>query len=256
MSASAPPRVLLVDDDAAIRRLVALALEDLAVELVCCSDGGEALAALRQAPARLVISDLMMPGISGWALLQQLTDDPALRGGAKLAVFSAGLNAQAKERLAGLPLWRLIDKPTSVMALADLVAEAVNDPADGPTVQAATAPAAPTTASPGAARGDAAAIAAHFGGDESLYRAFRASCLQQFPADLLDGDAAVAAADAARLRRVAHSLKSVLLLLGEDEASATARRLEHAAEAGDWAACHGPWQAVSAALRRLIGTPG
>ncbi|MCP5287365.1 MAG: Hpt domain-containing protein, partial [Burkholderiaceae bacterium] len=104
--------------------------------------------------------------------------------------------------------------------------------------------------------GEAAAIAAHFGGDATLYRAFRASCLQQFPADLREGDAAVASDDAPRLRRVAHSLKSVLLLLGEEDASATARRLEHAAEAADWPACHGPWQAVSIRLRQLVGIPG
>lgn len=248
MNAAAPrPRVLLVDDDAAIRRLVSLALEDLEVDLVCCADGAEALQRLRDAPARLVITDLMMPGITGYALLQQLADDPALRAGAKLAVFSAGLNAQAQERLAGLPLWRLIHKPTSVMALADTVAEALAEcDAETPSRPAPSAHTAP------AGDGEAAAVAAHFGGDATLYRAFRESCLLQFPDDLRQGDAAVAAGDAAALRRVAHSLKSVLLLLGEDEASATARRLEHAAEAGDWAACHGPWQAISLRLRALI----
>lgn len=249
MSKATPlPRVVIADDDAAIRRLVELALEDLPIELVCCSDGGAALAALREAPARLVITDLMMPGISGWALLQQLADEPALRGGAKLAVFSAGLNAQAKERLAGLPVWRLIDKPVSVMALADLVSSAV---ADAPSASAEASPldvSHPT--------GEASAVATHFGGDAALYRAFRAGCLAQFPDDLREGDAAVASANAQQLRRVAHSLKSVLLLLGDDEASATARRLEHAAEAGDWAACRGPWQALSSTLQRMIGSSG
>ena len=248
MNPTARPRVLLVDDDAAIRRLVDLALEDLDVELVCCADGREALAALLQGPARLVITDLMMPGISGYALLQQLADDPALRGGARLAVFSAGLNAQAKERLAGLPVWRLIDKPTSVIALADIVEAALQRDA----VEPAQADAPPRDAAT-AADSAAAAIAAHFGGDAALYRAFLASCLQQFPDDLRQGDAAVAAADAPALRRVAHSLKSVLLLLGEAEASDAARRLEHAAEAADWGACHGPWQALAATLRCMIG---
>lgn len=254
MTAAPPrPRVLLVDDDAAIRRLVGMALEDLAIDLVCCSDGHAALAALREAPARLLITDLMMPGMSGWALLQHLADDPALRADAKLAVFSAGLNAQAKERLAGLPVWRLIDKPTSVVALADLVASAVADKAPAPS--AGAVPATPASGAALGTDGEAATVAAHFGGDVMLYRAFRASCLQQFPDDLREGDAAVAAGDAAKLRRVAHSLKSVLLLLGETDTSATARRLEHAAEAGDWPACQGPWQALSTVLQRLIGAP-
>ncbi|RVT49284.1 response regulator [Rubrivivax albus] len=247
-AAATRPRVLLVDDDAAIRRLVDLALEDLDVDLVCCADGREALDAMRQGPARLVITDLMMPGISGYALLQQLADDPALRGGARLAVFSAGLNAQAKERLAGLPVWRLIDKPTPVIALADIVEAALQ----GDAVEPADADAPPHDAGATAVSA-AAAIDAHFGGDAALYRAFLASCLLQFPDDLRQGDAAVAAADAPSLRRVAHSLKSVLLLVGEAEASDTARRLEHAAEAADWDACHGPWQALAATLRRMTG---
>jgi CheY-like chemotaxis protein len=245
--AAARPRVVVADDDAAIRRLVELALEDLEIELVCCADGDEALAALREAPARLLITDLMMPGLSGYALLQRLADDPALRAGARLAVFSAGLHAQAQARLAGLPVWRLIDKPVSVVVLAEAVQAALAE--DDAPASPAVPPAALATASP---EGEAAAVAAHFAGDAALYRGFRDGCLDQFPADLRAGDTALATRDGPALRRVAHSLKSVLLLLGEVEASAVARRLEHAAEAGDWAACDSPWRDLRAALSRLI----
>ncbi|RZL92532.1 MAG: response regulator, partial [Variovorax sp.] len=47
--------------------------------------------------------------------------------------------------------------------------------------------------------------------------------------DLAQGDAAVAAADAAALRRVAHGLKAVLALIGEPVLAAQARALEEAA---------------------------
>lgn len=237
MTGGAQRRVLLVDDDAAIRRLVELALEDHGVDLVCCADGAEALAALCQAPARLVITDLMMPGVDGWTLLRRLSDEPSLRAGAKLAVFSAGLNATVRERLAGLPVWRLIDKPTSVMALAELVESAIAPDQSGDD-DARTSSGNDLT---GAAR-EASAIAEHFGGDEGLYRAFRSHCRQQFPSDLAQGDAALAAADATALHRLAHSLKSVLQLLGHDDAGATARQLERAAEASDLAACTTLWQ--------------
>ena len=237
------PRVVVVDDDAAIRRLVAMALEELDIDLVSCADGNAALAALHQAPARLLITDLMMPGLSGWALLQHLVDEPSLRAGARLVVFSAGLDAQARERLAGLPVWQTIHKPVSMLALAETVAAALAD--DGT--------AAPEPVAVSAPFGEAAAVAAHFGGDEALFHAFRNGCLAQFPDDLRQAQAAWNSGDASALRRMAHSLKSVLLLLGETEASATARRLEHAAEAGDWATCHRPWQALRMTLERLIG---
>lgn len=242
------PRVIVVDDDAAIRRLVELALEDLDIELCCVDRGEAALALLRTGPAKLLITDLMMPGLSGYALLQRLADEPALRGDARLAVFSAGLNAQARERLAGLPVWRLIDKPVSVFALAEAVEDAIAGlPADPDWTPVPPPPrAAPSS-------GEAAAIAEHFGGDEALFRAFREGCVAQFPDDIREAGSALAGHDAIGLRRCAHSLKSVLLLLGEPEASAAARRLEHAAEASDWPACDGPWRLVSSTLKRLVG---
>lgn len=247
--ASARPRVVVADDDAAIRRLVTLALEDLDLELVCCADGEAALAALREAPARLLITDLMMPGLSGYALLQRLADDPALRAGAKLAVFSAGLNARAQARLAGLPVWRLIDKPVSVIALAEVVQAALAAEGSPPPRPASYAHAAPV---PAGATAVADAVDTHFAGDEVLYRGFLDSCLQQFPDDLRTGHAALETRDAQALRRVAHSLKSVLLLLGEADAGAVARRLEHAADAGDWEACRGDWRRLEAVLGRWL----
>jgi CheY-like chemotaxis protein len=92
------PRVVCVDDDASIRRFVELALEDLPVELLTCADATTARELLRQGPVALLITDLMMPGESGFELLASLMADPALRGGALLAVFSAGLNATTRAR--------------------------------------------------------------------------------------------------------------------------------------------------------------
>jgi two-component system cell cycle response regulator len=66
------PRVIVVDDDRLIRTMVADAIADLAdVEL--CETGEAALQCLRRAPAALVISDLMMPGMSGTELLDDVS---------------------------------------------------------------------------------------------------------------------------------------------------------------------------------------
>lgn len=236
------PRVVLVDDDASIRRLVALTLEDLDLDLVCCASAAEALEALRAAPARLVITDLMMPGVSGFDLLQQLAEQPALRGEARLAVFSAGLGAEVQKRLAGLPVWRQITKPVSVVALLEAVEAALAGAGAG------TGPA-PDAATPG---GEAAAIAEFFAGDAALYHAFRDGCRLQFRTDLAQAEAAVAAGDASALRHLAHSLKSVLLTLGEPAASAAARALEQAMAQADWPAAAEPWARLRAHLRQQV----
>jgi hypothetical protein len=58
------------------------------------------------------------------------------------------------------------------------------------------------------------AIEEFFDGDRSFYTVFLNSCIDQFAQDLAEADAACAQDDAATLRRVAHSLKSVLRTLG------------------------------------------
>ena len=246
------PRVLFVDDDPSIRQLVELALEELDIELVICASAAEARQALRQAPVKLLITDLMMPLESGFDLLQQLQDDPGLRAGALQVVFSAGLmNADNRARLAHLDIWRELPKPISVLDLEKCVMDAMAQPG------AAAAPATPPgglesaadSAAPAASADSAAlAIARNFGGDEVLYRAFLDVCVEQFPSDMADAEKSLAQRDATTLRRVAHNLKSVLFTLGRESASEKARALEVAAMAGDWDAAAACWPSVRQAL--------
>jgi len=233
------PRVLLVDDDPSIRRFVALALEDLEIELVEAGSVAQARERLAGGePFALIVTDLMMPGETGLDLLQHLADHPAQRAGARQAVFSAGLNAAMQARLAGFDVWRQLSKPISVLELEDCVREAVG--AGG-----AAAAAAPAPAQPGPlGAGQEAAITRHFAGDRGLFLAYRASCLAQFPADVRAGDDALARGDAPALRRLAHSLKSVLATLGDADAGTLARTLEDSAARGDLAGGTPLWQSL------------
>jgi CheY-like chemotaxis protein len=244
-----PPRVLVVEDDTSVRRLVQLALEELPITLQLCADGDSALQALQHSPVQLLITDLMMPGLSGYELLERLVATPALRQGARLVAFSAGLDAEARERLQALGVWRLLAKPVSLQALEDCVRQAVlaADAAGVPAV-------APAAVSPHSAADEAAAIAAHFGGNAALFHAFRASCLPQFVQDVQAADAALAGRDAAALRRQAHSLKSVLATLGQAGAAARAREMETTALQADWPAAQAAWAPLRAALLGLAGS--
>ncbi len=234
------PRVLLVDDDASIRRFVALALEDLEIELVEAENVPQARERLAAGRFELVITDMMMPVETGLDLLEQLAARPALRGGARLAVFSAGLNAAMQARLAGLDVWRQLSKPISLFELDRCVREAIGASGAAPAAPAESAPA----PDDGLDAAEQAAVARHFAGDRSLFLAYRASCVAQFAHDIRQGDDAMAHGDAPAVRRLAHSLKSVLLTLGQPGPSAQARRLEDAGARADWELCRPLWQAL------------
>ncbi|MDC6170453.1 response regulator [Paucibacter sp. XJ19-41] len=225
-----------------MQRFVSLALEDLGVELLTLPTVDAGLAELGHAAVELILTDLMLPGRSGFELIDALAANPTLRGTAKLVVFSAGLNPQTRQRLERPEVWRLLSKPCS---LADLQA-CVRDALALRGEQRCEPTAAPQD-EPETAR----AIADYFDGNETLYRSFRASCLQQFRADLVEGDRALAASDAQALRRLAHSLKSVLLTLGHPGSAALARALEDSSHAADWAVAMPQWHELREQLQAL-----
>lgn len=121
-----PPRVLFVDDQAAIRLFVKFALDEMDIELVLCESVAEARQRLREAPAVLIITDLMMPGESGFDLLHELAQNPALRAGALQVVLSAALSmGDTPQRLREFDIWRALDKPISVTELEACVQQAL-----------------------------------------------------------------------------------------------------------------------------------
>ncbi len=239
-----PARVLLIEDDASIQRFVELALEDEPVTLHPAPTVADALAQLRtQGPFRLIVTDLMLPDGSGQQVLQALAAEPGLRAGARVAVFSAGLSAETRARLDTLGVDEVIAKPASLAQLLQCLQRALAAAPDAATAIAAIDRVAPDPA--------ARAIDHYFAGDQALYAAYRDSCRRQFAHDRRAGDAALAAGDHAGLRRLAHSLKTVLQTLGHDDDSAVARQLEHDASDGRTEAALQGWARLGQALDRL-----
>ena len=241
------PRVLLVDDDDAIRRLVTLTLEGLPIRLVCCDGVAAARDALRDGPCALLITDLMMPGESGLDLLAALTRDADLHRPERVVVFSAATRPAGASQLQDYPLWGRLVKPVSMSVLEQCVRAAVEGRA---------CPGEPASAPAGAgpATDPQATAARHFGGDLTLYLAFRQSCLPQFGRDVLCGDQALLSGDWPALRRLGHSLASVMTLLDDDEAARQARALELLAASAtpDEMQLGQTWARLSLHLQRLV----
>jgi two-component system, OmpR family, phosphate regulon response regulator PhoB len=72
------PRVLVVDDEAALRELIVVTLGD-AFRCDEASDGEAALTQLRRSPPDIVFLDVMLPGLGGIDVLREIRTDPALR---------------------------------------------------------------------------------------------------------------------------------------------------------------------------------
>lgn len=246
-SAITRPRVLLVEDDASLRRFVALALEDLDhIELVQCDAVAPALELLAQGRFHLILIDLMLPGESGFDLLVHLHNAPALQGPARLAVLSAGLTPAVREQLAGRDVWRLLGKPVSVGTLI----ACVNDALQGG--DATPAPAVHAVAQWRQGGDRAHVIQEYFEGNQELFDAYRSACMAQFPQDIVEGDAAHGSGDLQALRRVAHSLKSVLLTLGYPMVSSQARALEETSHAGQLPPARVQWTVLRSAIEQVL----
>jgi CheY-like chemotaxis protein len=73
--------VLVIDDNAGIRRSLADVLEDAGYPVATAADGDEALRYLRtHQPPGLILLDLMMPGKTGWDFAGECREDPDLAG--------------------------------------------------------------------------------------------------------------------------------------------------------------------------------
>ena len=91
-------RILVADDNADMRDYLRRLLEGrCAVDVV--ADGAAALQALRERSYDLLLTDVMMPGVDGLALLAAVRADPALR---TLPVIVLSARAGEESRLAGL----------------------------------------------------------------------------------------------------------------------------------------------------------
>jgi CheY-like chemotaxis protein len=73
------PRVLVADDNASIRRILCLFLQNAGYETIEARNGKEALDGARSERADLLLLDVMMPLMDGFQVCKLLKDDPATR---------------------------------------------------------------------------------------------------------------------------------------------------------------------------------
>ena len=122
-------RILIVDDDPFIRRLIATTLEDVAgFELAEAADGREAVDAAAADPPSIVFLDIEMPrmdGLQACAVLR--AQDGTANATIVILTAAAGEEAEREARAAGAD--RFLTKPFSPLDLLRLVDQLGQGPA-------------------------------------------------------------------------------------------------------------------------------
>lgn len=110
------PRVLIVDDNDALRENLTECLEDEGYAVLGARDGLEALAALQAGPLPdVVLLDLVMPGIDGREVVRRVRADA--RWAAVRLVLTSGLSAP--EELGAIGADAFLPKPFGLGKLLD-----------------------------------------------------------------------------------------------------------------------------------------
>ncbi|GAA2686991.1 response regulator transcription factor [Actinoplanes palleronii] len=92
-----PPRVLIADDDRAIRESLARALELERYAVTTAADGTQALACARRESFDVLLFDVMMPGLDGLAVCRRLR-----AAGDRTPVLMLTARVETPDRVAGL----------------------------------------------------------------------------------------------------------------------------------------------------------
>ncbi len=118
------PKVLIVDDETHIVKIIAYKLRGAGYDIASAADGVEALEAVRADRPDLILLDIMMPRMDGYETLEHLKGDPATRD---IPVFLLTVKSKEADRQRG---WQLgcddyITKPFSPGKLLERIEQAL-----------------------------------------------------------------------------------------------------------------------------------
>jgi DNA-binding response OmpR family regulator len=113
-------RVLVIDDEAPIRLLCRVNLEAEGMQVLEASDGARGLDLARDDQPDVVLLDVMMPGLDGWRVAEELLEDDRTSG---IPIIFLTARAEFRDRARGLDIGGVdyVTKPFNPLELAPLV---------------------------------------------------------------------------------------------------------------------------------------
>ena len=115
-------RVLLVDDEPVLRRVMRRALERAGIEVLEAANGHEALELIRHHYVDAVVSDVRMPQLGGLQLLERLLGhDPDL----PVVLVSGSTEVETRSDALAIGAFDYLQKPLELVALQTAVLRAI-----------------------------------------------------------------------------------------------------------------------------------
>jgi DNA-binding response OmpR family regulator len=113
-------RVLVIDDEAPIRLLCRVNLEAEGMAVLEAPDGAGGIEVARSERPDVILLDVMMPGLDGWNVAEELLEDP---GTASIPIVFLTARADLRDRARGMDVGGIdyITKPFNPVDLASLV---------------------------------------------------------------------------------------------------------------------------------------
>jgi DNA-binding response OmpR family regulator len=113
-------RVLVIDDEAPIRLLCRVNLEAEGMSVLEAPDGPSGLEQARTMAPDVILLDVMMPGLDGWRVAEELLDDPTTED---IPIVFLTARAELRDRARGIDLGGVdyVTKPFNPVELAPLV---------------------------------------------------------------------------------------------------------------------------------------
>ncbi len=115
-------KVLVIDDEAPIRLLCKVNLEAEGMDVLEAADGATGLDVSRTNTPDVVLLDVMMPGLDGWQVAEQLLQDERT---SEIPIIFLTARAEFRDRARGLDIGGIdyVTKPFNPLELAPLVRE-------------------------------------------------------------------------------------------------------------------------------------
>ena len=117
--------ILVVEDIAAVRELIELQLKTRGYIVVTARDGQEALEAIEKAKPAVVITDILMPRVDGFALAHKLRTNPQTAAIPIIFLSATYVSAEDERFALNLGAMRFLPKPVDANELFIAVADAL-----------------------------------------------------------------------------------------------------------------------------------